>query len=285
VLQAWSERGRIVRVDGYDVFVVERGDARAPVLAILHGFPSWSADFALVLDALAERFRIVVHDHVGFGLSAKPTQGFGYSLMEQADVALGVWRALGIERLHLVAHDYGTSVATELLARRERKLLPLEIVSVTLTNGSVHLELAQRRIAQHIMGSALGPAFVRAMNKRLFLRNMQAILRKPVAREHLDGMWAALHHEDGHLLLPRISAYQRERTRFAGRWIGALTRLDIPAHVLWATDDPIAVPAIGDKLASEIPNARHTRLAGVGHYPMLEDPVRWSAAVMEFCGA
>ncbi len=281
----WRARGRLVEVERKRVFVVDTGAPAAgerPALCILHGFPSWSGDFALVVDALAARFRVIVHDHIGFGLSDKPARGYGYSLMEQADVAVELWRSLGVERMHLLAHDYGTSVCTEVLARRERGLLPLEVGSVTLTNGSVHLELAHLRIAQKILRSRLGPLYVRFATRGLFVRNMRRILRRPVEAEHLDAMYLALEHNGGRAVLPAVSQYLDERMRFMQRFVGALERLDVPAHVLWADDDPVAVRAIGDQLAREIPNAEHTRLPGVGHYPMLEDPGAWGAAVLRF---
>jgi pimeloyl-ACP methyl ester carboxylesterase len=278
-LASWETLGRRVEVLGRRVFVVERG-AGPDVLAILHGFPSFSGDFCLVLDALAQRFRVVVHDHLGFGLSDKP-RDYSYSLVEQAEVAVAVWRSLGLTRVHLLAHDYGTSVATEIVARRERAQLPVELASLTLTNGSVHLELAKLRLSQRLLRSPItGPTYARLASRGLFLRRMRAILAKPVADEHLDAMWDALVREGGRELLPRISTYLDERRRFAGRWIGALTRLDIPAHVLWAERDPIAVPAIADQLAKEIPGAVNTRLPGLGHYPMLEDADAFARAAL-----
>jgi pimeloyl-ACP methyl ester carboxylesterase len=203
--------------------------------------------------------------------------------VEQAEVAVAVWRSLGLTRVHLLAHDYGTSVATEIVARRERAQLPVELASLTLTNGSVHLELAKLRLSQRLLRSPItGPTYARLASRGLFLRRMRAILAKPVADEHLDAMWDALVREGGRELLPRISTYLDERRRFAGRWIGALTRLDIPAHVLWAERDPIAVPAIADQLAKEIPGAVNTRLPGLGHYPMLEDADAFARAALAF---
>jgi pimeloyl-ACP methyl ester carboxylesterase len=95
-------------------------------------------------------------------------------------------------------------------------------------------------------------------------------------------MWLALEHNGGRARLAPISRYLEERVRFKDRFVGALQQLDVRAHVLWAQDDPVAVRAIGDKLATEIPGARHTRLPALGHYPMLEDPDRWSDAALDF---
>lgn len=284
-LCSWRERGQMLRVGEHEVFALSVGDS-PETLAILHGFPSSSYDFHLALERLARRFRVVLHDHIGFGLSDKPPR-YSYSLLEQADVALAVWRQLGVQRLHLLAHDYGTSVATELLARRERETLPAtaSLQSVTLCNGSVHIELARLRPVQRLLRAPrIGPLVARLMIEPLFVRQIRRILADPhaVAARELELMWAGIVHRDGIARAPQIARYIDERWRFWDRWIGALTRLDLPAHVLWARRDPVAVAAIGQRLASEIPGAQLSWIDDLGHYPMLEAPERWAEAVIGF---
>jgi len=284
-LAAWRDRGRRLPVFGQEVFVLAEGEGAEPLL-VLHGFPTCSLDFARALPFLAARRRVVLHDHPGFGLSDKPER-YSYSLLEQAEFALGVWRELGISRGHLVAHDYGTSVASEILARRERGLVPVELLSLTLSNGSVLLELAHLRLAQRILRSpTLGPLFARVAGRAVFKRQMRRIVGDPgsVTEAELDLLWEALERAGGRARLPRISSYQEERLRFRDRWVGALSRLDLPAHVLWGRRDPIAVAAIAERLAATIPRARLTWLEQLGHYPMLEDPQRWSEGVLGFVG-
>ncbi len=280
----WRVRGRRVPTVEGEVFALDTGgpDEAAPLL-VLHGFPTSSYDFHLALPRLAARHRVVLHDHLGFGLSDKPAR-YSYSLLAQADVALEVWKTLGIARGHLLAHDYGTSVATELIARRERGLLPIELLSVTLSNGSVHLELARPRRIQWLLASRIGPLVARLSGRAIFLRNMKAILGRPdgVSESELQLLWDGLVHGEGRLRLPAIAGYLHERIRFRERWIPPLTRLDIPAHIRWGRRDPIAVPAVAETLAAEMPGARLTWLDDLGHYPMLEAPERWAAAVTGF---
>lgn len=283
-IAAWSARGRTISVFGQDVFVVEAGDPSAPALLLLHGYPTSSHDYAPTLDRLARHFRVVIHDHPGFGLSGKDPQWSG-SLIEQAEIALGVWSQLGVTRGHVVAHDYGTSVATEIVARRERLGVPIGIDSLTLCNGSVHLELARPRLIQWLLADEqVGPWVARLSGRGLFGRNMRAILaRKEVLDAGtLDTMWALLTRADGLTALPRLTRYLHERRRYHHRWIGALTRLDLPTHILWGTEDPVALRAVAEALAGEIPGARLTWLDGLGHYPMLEDPERWASEVIAF---
>lgn len=98
----------------------------------------------------------------------------------------------------------------------------------------------------------------------------------------LDVAWEGLIHGDGRLRLPKIAKYNDERVRLWHRWIPPLTRLDVPAHVLWGPLDPIARREVAEQLAKEIPGARLTWLDGLGHYPMLESPSRWAEAALSF---
>lgn len=285
LLADWEHGGRVHEVFGHRVFAVERAGIPDHVpLVVLHGFPTSSYDFRATLPTLAPRRRIVVHDHLGFGLSDKPER-WSYSLLEQAEVAIALWRSLGITKAHVMAHDYGTSVATELVARRDRGLLPLEIASLTLCNGSVHLDLAHLTLAQRLLRSpSVGPAFARLASKRFFDAQMRRIVGDPasLSAEDLDAMWAGLVRANGRARMHRLSSYLDERVRFRDRWIEPLTRLDVPAHVLWGRRDPIAVPAIAERLAAQLPGARLTWLDELGHYPMVEAPARFAAAANAF---
>jgi pimeloyl-ACP methyl ester carboxylesterase len=286
-IEAWRARGGMRRIFGREVFAAVEPAPAAPgatPLLILHGFPTSSFDFRHALSRLTADRPVVLHDHLGFGLSDKPVD-YSYSLIEQADVAIAVWRELGITRGHLLAHDYGTSVATELVARRERGLCPIELASLTLCNGSVHLEMAQLTLAQKALRApTIGPIFARLANRRMFGVQMRRIFGKPeaVPEEELDAMWELLERAGGCLRAPQLSTYQDDRVRFRERWIGSLERLDLPAHVLWGRRDPIAVPAIAQKLAGEIPRAKLTWLDDLGHYPMVEDAPRWADAAASF---
>jgi pimeloyl-ACP methyl ester carboxylesterase len=286
----WNARGEKVRILGHDVFVVTAGPGRdegLDPLLLLHGFPSSSRDFAQALDRLAARRRVIVHDHLGFGFSDKPAR-YSYSLIEQAEVAIAVWRALGVRRGHLIAHDYGTSVATELLARRARDLCPVGFSSLTLTNGSVHIELSHLTPSQRVLRSKrLGPLFARLASERVFKLQMRRILGDPasVSEAELHAMWEGILHGGGQARLPAIAGYMDERVRFHARWVGALEALDLPAHMLWGRRDPVAVPAIAELLARETPGAKLTWLDDLGHYPMLEAPARWADAALGFLDA
>lgn len=281
--EEWRKRGKTIALRDGGIFTVDLPGSGVPVL-VLHGYPTSSWDFSAAASRLHEiGRRVVLFDFLGFGFSDKPHDA-AYSLFEQAEIAIGVARELGVKHAHLWAHDMGTSVATELLARRERDLLPFAVKSVTLMNGSVHIEMANPTLGQRLLKSPLGNAFARLSTKKVFESQMRSIFSKghPPSTADLDGMWSLLTLADGQLRLPETIRYMEERVRFRRRWIGALERLDVPAFIAWGELDPVAKLAIGERLARETSGADLTTWPDLGHYPQVEEPVRVADAVAEF---
>ena len=91
-------------------------------MTLLHGFPASSFDWAGVMPQLTGTgYRVTTLDFLGYGSSDKPYP-YRYSLIEQANLVQALWRDLGIDRTALVAHDYGVSVAQELLFREPDRI-------------------------------------------------------------------------------------------------------------------------------------------------------------------
>jgi pimeloyl-ACP methyl ester carboxylesterase len=281
--EEWRKRGKTIALRDGDIFTVDLAGSGVPVL-VLHGFPTSSWDFAAAALLLQEKGRrVILFDFLGFGFSDKPHDA-AYSLFEQAEIAIGVARSLGVKSAHVWAHDMGTSVATELLALRERDLLPFDIASVTLMNGSVHIDMANPTLGQRLLKSPIGPAFARLSRKSVFDQQMRGIFapKHPPSAEDLDAMWSLVTRADGQLRLPLTIRYMEERTRFRRRWIGALERLDLPMLVAWGELDPVAKLAIGERLARDTPGADLTTWDDLGHYPQVEAADRVVGAVADF---
>ncbi len=278
----WARWGSYHAVGGHRLFVVDTGGDK-PALVVLHGYPTSSHDYHLVLPKLAERHRVIIHDHLGFGLSDKPAD-YSYSLIEQTDQALALWQTLGVRSAHVVAHDYGTSIATELIARRNEGREPIALTSMTLSNGSIHIELARLRFIQKLLRNKLtGPIVARLSSRRVFRSNMRQLWADPslLGEADINLMWALLTRGEGKKRLHAITQYLRDRVRYWDRWVGALKACDLPTHVLWGNEDPITGGDVARLHHAEIPNSALTLLDGVGHYPMLEAPVRWADALVD----
>ena len=173
-VQEWKAKGNFTKVYGHSVFNIHH-KTNKPTLAFLHGYPSASFDYYKVLPFLENDFSYILHDHLGFGLSDKPVN-YSYSLIEQAEIAIELWKQLGIKEIHLVSHDYGTTVANEIIVRKLQGFEPVKIKSVTFSNGSMHIELAHLKLVQRLLKHpTFGKYIVALMNKRTFIKTMQDI--------------------------------------------------------------------------------------------------------------
>lgn len=278
---AWQTSGKTCIIGGVEIFYRDVGGTGSDAVLFLHGFPSSSYDWHALWPLMGDEKRMVCLDFVGFGLSEKP-KNHSYSLFEQADIVEQLVKQLGIKRVKIIAHDMGTTVTCELLARREKKLLGFAVQSVLLMNGSVHIELAHLTPSQQLLRSPLGSIFAKLSSKLIFKAQLKKILGKPVLNNELEAMWALMSYRQGKARLAQTISYIEERYRFSHRWIPPLTRLDIPVLILWGQKDPVAVAAIAEKLAQEIPTAKLQWLPQLGHYPQLEDPVVVADAINLF---
>lgn len=285
--QQWQQKGRMVAVHDKRLFVIQSDNFSKdlPFLLILHGYPTCSYDYHKVLPLLSLHFRVVVHDHLGFGFSDKP-RNYSYTLIDQCDMALQLWHRLGINKAHVLAHDYGTSVATELVARLNHGVVPgFELKSLTLCNGSMHIELAQLRLIQRLLLNRItGPLLARMSSKNTLAKNLKQIYhdRSLITDAEVDALWQMMTHNDGKQVIHQTTQYIKQRKQFWHRWIGALQSTKLPVHVLWAENDRVAVLKMAGVLYREIQTSILTTLPNTGHFPMLERPEPWAQAVIKF---
>ncbi|MEU7035312.1 alpha/beta fold hydrolase [Streptomyces sp. NPDC046237] len=127
---------RTTTVRGHEIFYREAGSADAPVLLLLHGFPTSSHMFRDLIPRLADRFRLIAPDHLGFGRSAAPpAEDFDYTFAELAAVTTEFTEALGLERFALYIQDYGAPIGLRLaLAHPER------VTAIVTQNGNAYEE-------------------------------------------------------------------------------------------------------------------------------------------------
>ncbi len=119
-----------------EVFYREAGPADAPVLLLLHGFPTASHMFRDLIPQLSDRYRVIAPDLPGFGQTKTPSRGdFTYSFDALADVIEGFTESLGLDRYALYIFDYGAPTGLRLAMRH-----PERITSIISQNGNAYLE-------------------------------------------------------------------------------------------------------------------------------------------------
>jgi pimeloyl-ACP methyl ester carboxylesterase len=284
-LHSWMAAGRHVRADGTEIWYQARG--KGPWLVCFHGFPTSSRDWHRLLPLLRVRHRVLVFDFPGYGLSAKPVSR-DYSILRQCDAAEALLSELQVRDFHLLAHDMGDTVACELLHRLETGETDLDPVSVTLLNGGIYPELHRPLPTQVLLRTpVVGELTARLAGWPVFRHQYPRVYAEPEAfdDEHYREQWELMLHDGGRRTLAKVACYMRERLRYGDRWLGPLHRLRRPLKVIWGREDPIALPAIAARLASENPGGEQVLLDGVGHYPQLEAPERVAAEILRFTGA
>ncbi|MEU5794828.1 alpha/beta hydrolase [Streptomyces sp. NPDC047813] len=127
---------RSVEVDGVDVFYRESLPERpdAPVLLLLHGFPSASHQFRRLIDTLGRDHRLIAPDYPGSGYTVAP-EGFTYSFDRLADIVEGFTERLGLRRFAMYLFDFGAPVGFRLALRH-----PERIAGLVVQNGNAYEE-------------------------------------------------------------------------------------------------------------------------------------------------
>lgn len=292
----WKKLGGFYPVNDHQLFVIDTDKMRKvlamhheetrkefPTMVFLHGYPTSTYDYCKVFMELSVHYRLVMHDHLGFGFSDKPINA-SYSLIHQADRALALWKELGLKKVILFAHDYGTSVATEIIARYNAGELDLEIEQLILCNGSIHIELSQLRTIQKLLKHKFWGKYVAKLtNYPIFRKNMRNIYfdKSKVTDHELREMWKLIELNGGRKIIHKLTQYISERYEYWDRWIGAMEETQIPTKIIWAKNDPIAIPAIAKLLSSEIPNNELLWMESTGHFLMLENPKEWLKLILE----
>jgi pimeloyl-ACP methyl ester carboxylesterase len=254
------------------------------MVVLLHGFPSSSYDWRLVLERTA--FPALAFDFLGFGFSDKPRDHV-YGLGWQADLTEELVRRHGDGRpVFVCAHDMGTSVATELMARAIDGELGMELAGILLFNGSIILERASPTLGQRLLRGPLGPLAARLSSERFFRQQFGSVFSDahPLSDEEAEDQWALITEKGGNRLGHKLVHYMDERVTHANRWHGAIRDWEGDLSLAWGLLDPVATTDVLAGLRELRPQAPLTEFEDLAHYPQLEDPDRIVAALARALG-
>ena len=269
-LTEWINGGETRRLAGHCIFVRTAAVPGKPPLLLIHGYPTASYDWIRVWARLAERYSLYALDMLGFGLSEKPRNA-SYPIALQADICQALLGDAGVAQAHVLAHDYGDTVAQELLAReREGRI---RLASMVFLNGGLFPETHRPRPIQTLLATpVLGPLLARAMSYPKFEATMLSISgHRPPTREELSDLWSLIEREDGRRALARLISYMEQRRRNRPRWVGALVESTVPRRLICGAVDPVSGAHLAQRYRELVPDPDVVVLEGVGHYPHLEE--------------
>jgi len=269
-LCVWRKRSQAFVFRGQTIRYWTAGQGEP--LLLIHGFPSASWDWHYLWQPLAQRFRVIACDMLGFGDSAKPAN-HEYSLLEQADLQQALLEHLNVEQpVHLLAHDYGDSVAQELLARHYESRL--ELASCVFLNGGLFPETHHPLLMQKLLLSPLGWMIGRAFSRDGLVRSFRQIFgphTRP-SESQMDDFWSLVESQRGPRIMHKLIAYIPERRVWRDRWVSAMQRGEVPLRVIDGGVDPISGAHMVERYRELIPDADTVVLPDIGHYPQIEAP-------------
>lgn len=311
-LNDWFSRGTIkslsCRLGQFDVYCIDEpptalptilsttptNDADKPTgdsstdqiqtILLIHGFPTSSYDFAAIWPSLAKNYRLVALDMLGFGFSDKPKHR-KYTIHQQADLFESLIEELGLTSFHVVAHDYGVSVAQELLARQIDGDGAGQWLSCSLLNGGLFPETHRALLIQKLMLSPLGRFINMLTGLKQFSASFSSVFgpKSQPSENELAEFWEAISYKQGRHVFHNLITYILDRQEHRERWVAALQNSPIPLALINGSVDPVSGAHLVDRykeLGCRLDYLK--QLPEIGHYPQVEAPSEVSAAILEF---
>jgi len=270
-LAAWHKQGLTTEFRGHRIFYQD-SVVGEEVILLIHGFPTAGWDWHYAWESLKNDYRLISLAMLGFGFSDKPAD-FEFSIHAQADLIESVLTELKIQEAHILAHDYGDTVAQELAARHLYSGY-LTIKTMTLLNGGLFPEQHRARLIQKLLVSPVGALLSKLASRRTFEKNLNAVFGYDTKLDPTEAndLWHLFAHNDGHRKSHIMLHYIADRRKHRERWVGALQKLDVPLLLINGTADPVSGGHMANHYESLIPQPNVIRLDGIGHYPQLEAP-------------
>jgi len=274
---------RSIDVDGLNVFYREAGGGDAPVVLLLHGFPTSSHMFRGLIPALADRYRVIAPDLPGFGFSDAPARGsFSYTFAHLAEVIDRFTEVLGLGRFALFVFDYGAPVGFRIALKH-----PDRIAAIITQNGNAYeaglsegwnpIEAywreptAKNRAAlrDFLKPETTKWQYVHGVGDQSLVAPESytldsALLARPGNDEiQLD---LFLDYASNVKLYPKFQEYFRKAKP--------------PLLAIWGKNDPFFLPAGAEAFRKDIPNAR-IQFLDTGHFALETHVVEVSEAIKD----
>ena len=279
-LCVWRKRGQTFVFRGQHIRYWTAGQGEP--LLLIHGFPTASWDWHFLWQPLAQRYRVIACDMLGFGDSAKPSR-HEYSLLEQADLQQALLAHLQVQDpVHVLAHDYGDSVAQELLARHHETRV--ELASCVFLNGGLFPETHRALMVQKLLLSPLGWMIGRAFNRDALVKSFRNVFgpHSRPSESEMDDFWSLVESNRGPRIMHKLIGYIPERRALRERWVAAMQLNEVPMRVIDGEADPISGGHMVERYRQLIPNPDTVLLADIGHYPQIEAPAQVLKHYLEF---
>jgi pimeloyl-ACP methyl ester carboxylesterase len=266
-----------MQIGGLEFHVVDEG--QGPAVVLLHGFPDSSHLWRHQIPALTEAgYRVVAPDLRGFGNSARPVGVEHYALPTLAFDVVGVLDGLGIERAHVVGHDWGAALAWSLAAMLPERVNTLTALSVGHPSIFATLPMEQRERSWYMLLFQF-----EGIAETLLSRNDWALM-KEWARRYADMDHALAELSRPGALTAALSIY-RANVPPAAQLLDRplLPPVTVPTMGIWSDGDAFLIEEGMTRSASLVKSSfRYEKLHGASHWIPLDAPRELNALLLDF---
>jgi pimeloyl-ACP methyl ester carboxylesterase len=271
---------RTLEVPSGRLHYVDEGPRHADPILCVHGNPTWAFHYRRLIADARPFHRVVAFDHMGMGLSDRPTD-FSYTLADHVKNAVALVDALDLRKITLVVHDWGGAIGMGLAVAR-----PERIARITVMNtAAFFFPRIPKRIALCRAGF-LGEVITRGLNgfalaatrmttERPLHPDIQAGYLAPYASwRRRIGIWNFVRD---------IPMEPTHRTRATlGAIEEGLKSLRKPMQILWGEKDWCFTPAFREEWQRRFPHAYVHKFEEAGHYLIEDEPEGVVARIRDF---
>jgi len=274
---AWLDRelfpfeSRFAETSHGRVHYVDEGPRGGEVVVLVHGTPSWSFEYRHLIPVLARTRRVIAVDHLGFGLSDRPTD-FAYTPEAHTQVLREVIDGLGLTRFAMAVHDYGGPIALPIAVAEPERISSLVLMNTWFWDLETDREF--RRVAR-FAASFVGRFLYRWFNAslRLIMPSAYADRRKLTPPIHAQYLAPFRSRADRVRVLWTLArSLVTSSPSFGKIWDGRARLGAIPTLVVWGLGDSALKPYMLERVRAALPHASVETLSGVGHWPQEEAP-------------
>jgi pimeloyl-ACP methyl ester carboxylesterase len=275
-----------VRVDDVDVFYREAGPADAPVILLLHGFPTSSHMFRDLIPELSATYRVIAPDLPGFGNTIAPPRGeFDYTFDNLARVIDGFTEALGLARYALYVFDYGAPTGFRLALTH-----PERVTAIVSQNGNAYLDgLSDAWGPWQTYWREPTPEHREACRESLLpetIRDWQYLTGTDKSRVSPDGYTLDI----AYMARPGAEEIQldlildyRSNVALYPAFQNYFRTHRPPLLAIWGKNDPAFIPPGAEAYKRDIPDA-DVRFLDTGHFALETHAAEIGSAMREFLG-
>lgn len=270
------------------VFHAEVGDPEAPLVLLVHGFPTSSVDWYDVAPLLAREHRVAFLDFPGFGFSAKP-RGGPFTIARDSELLDHyLTEVLGVDRGVVVAHDRGSSVALELARRCQAGTSSFRLDHLVLSNANLLLPLSNLTEFQRlVLHAETAPAVLDVVTPELLAAGMGTTTFTPPRGPDdpaIEALAQTFAHDDGTAVVHDTIQYLFERAEREEEWLEGLHGSTVPTTVVWGLRDTVSPPRVATHIwvayLSTKPGVNELWfLPKANHYLQHDDPEGFVEAV------